>query len=224
MPKARCIQVLCLGVLLIGLASPAQAALININASDYASGTNLTALTFPTLTIDMLSQAGGSTYAPTVSPVTIGTAWPNPAESAMSLTSGFESYESCVRGSIFATCQYSVLELRFDTPTDMVSLTGRFFSDAPFMFAFDSLGNRIASFGRFGPGGVTATFTSVAGSSQSEYTLTRASRDIARIVYGGDSNVSPTRVSYQVPEPATLSLVGLGLAGAAFLRRRKRSH
>ena len=223
MSKARCIQVLYLGVLLIGLASPAQAALININASDYALGTNLTALTFPTLTIDRLVQTGGSTYAPTVSPVT--TSGTSLANAVMSVTNGFENYDDCARGSLFATCQYSVLELRFDTPTDMVSLAGRFFTDAPFLIAFDSLGNQIATFGLGGPGGAfTQTFTTVAGMTQLDLTLTRASRDIARIVYGGDNNVSPTRVSYQIPEPATLSLVGLGLAGAAFLRRRKRSH
>jgi hypothetical protein len=209
--------------LLIGVASPAQAALININASDYALGTNLTALTFPTLTIDRLSQAGGSTYAPTVSAVT--TSGASTAQAVMNVTNGFESYDECVGGSIFATCQYSVLELRFDTPTDLVSLSGRFFTDAPFLIAFDALGNRIATFGLSGPGGLfTTTYTNVSGMVQQDLTLTRASRDIARIVYGGDNNVSPTRVSYQVPEPATLSLVGLGLAGAAFLRRRKRRH
>jgi hypothetical protein len=224
--KVKQFLTVCALLYFVGHARPAHAELITINASDYSLGTNLSALLFPNLSMSMLGQSGGSTFAPIVSSVFVAPAFPNPAELAMTTTAGMLNYDGCARGSIVFPCSYSVMELRFDTPTDLVHIRGRFNTDAPFMIAYDVLNNPIAAFGLAGPAGAFATtFATVAGTGQLDLTLTRGSGDISRVVYGGDNAVSPTQLSYQVygvPEPSTVGLVMVGLAAAGLVRRRTR--
>jgi hypothetical protein len=200
----RLLDVLTVGAVLciVGHATPAAADLILLGTSDDAIGYRLV-------------QDGGPGYNPTVvseGPLT-------------GLTTGFESYQLCRNGISWATCRYNILEVRFNTPTDLVQITGQFFTDAPFMIAYDAFDNPLASSLNGAPLGsaFTTTYTSLPGSGfnwEQELTLTRASRDIARIVYGGDNQVLLTRVSYQVPEPSTIGLLLLGLATTRLLRRR----
>ena len=216
------------------IATPARADLIVVNASDYALGTNLSDVLFPGLSMATVSQSGGDTFSPIFSPVFVTPAAPNPLELALNGTSGIFDYVGCRAGSPIAPpCHYSVLELRFDNPTDLVLVIGRYFSDAPFLVAYDLLDNPIAVYGLQFPGfppgspiGFTAIHTMVAGTGQTDLTLARAERDIARVVFAGDNAVSPTQISYQVPEPTTLALVALGLLGGlrTLRTRTKRTH
>jgi hypothetical protein len=130
---------------------------------------------------------------------------------------------------LFARCFYSVLEVRFNEPTDLLQMTSQFNTDLPRLIAYDVFDNPIASFLfnggiRTPHGAFTYIYTSLppqqAFSSQLELTLALPSRQISRVVYGGDNQVVVTRVAYQVPEPSTIGLMVLGLVTTGFIRRR----
>jgi hypothetical protein len=169
----------------------------------------------------ILRQDGGigSVYDPTVSPF-LGSAG----------VFNIYNYESCSIGGILR-CQYSVLEILFHTPTDLIQLTSQFYTDGPRVLLYDIFNNPLAIWhtgggfvGRWGDGFTTATqtYTDLGQQWQQDLTLARPSADIARVVIGGDNPVLVRQVSYQVPEPSTLGLVVLGLA-TSLLRRRRTS-
>jgi hypothetical protein len=221
MPRTKNFRILFAVALFTVLASPVRAELITINAGDYPLGTDLSTL-FSGLTMSRLSQAGGNTtFNPGTSPVYTAVDYPVPVPS-LGGTYGLFNYQACSAGSIFSCMNgYTLLEFRFDTPTDFFQIDGYFFTDPSDLIAYDALGNLIAGFGTV----VTTSGLGIGETTRSTLTLGRDRGDIARVVYGGfrDSTVTPTQVSYNsVPEPSTLAAVGVGLLCAALRRAYRR--
>lgn len=207
--RLRVRDVLALGTLLciVGHATAADADLILVGASDDAVAYRLSQ-----------NDPRSNVYDPIVSPSPDG----------LGGTGGFEDYQGCLNGYSFARCFYSVLEVRFNEPTDLFQMTSQFFTDFPRLIAYDVFDNPIATFLVNGgiqtpPGAFSMIYTRLPGqgfSSQLDLTLALPSRQIARVVYGGDNQVLVTRVAYQVPEPSTIGLMVLGLVTTGLIRRR----
>ncbi len=204
-------------MLFVATASRAQADMIVVNASDYPLGTDLSTM-FTGLTMSRLSQTTGATYNPTISGVHTVIDYPIPVPS-FGGTFGLSEFLACSAAggqpSIGCLDGYNVLEFTLAAPTDFFEIDGYFFTDPNFLVAFDEQGNIVPFFSRTYESGIGGTTRSI-------LTASRERASITRIVYGAYSatTVTPTRIRYNVAEPATLALVGLGVAGA-LLRRRK---
>jgi hypothetical protein len=214
-------------------AAPARADLILIDANAYVAGTDLSELFLGSSLLHLTNQQntdgmdGRELYRPTGAPVLALTNFHSPdVLSIGSFASHLDDYDACSRatlGSLFACRSYDVLELRLDNPTNFIAIDSIWFSDSPGIRAYDAAGNLL---NLTGPGSL---YTHVGGvlnlpnsPTASTITLNRSQADISRIVFGGEAgNSTPLRISYNVPEPATLSLVGLGLAGVGLFRKRR---
>jgi hypothetical protein len=121
--------------------------------------------------------------------------------------------------------------LAFDSAGDLVaSCFQQFGSGQPFG-AFPNIGQSQACDTGWTQGTGTSTFLGVNPNGGTDWTtyyalnLVTATPDISFILYStaSDGAVGATRLVYdQVPEPATLSLFGIGLTGLGFARQRKR--
>ncbi len=217
--------------------APASANEIVISADDYALGTNLSGM-FEGLTISRLTNQpnqngpdGREAYLPIASDVLIARI------NTQATIGGFASllweYEDCLLGNgTTRTCDpYSVLEIRFDTPTDFIQIDGIHQVDAPDFYAYDSAGNRLNSGvaitgNAYAAGGGYTRLTSGPDPMNPHAYLTsslamqRDQSDIVRVVYAGVGGASSARrITYRVPEPSTLLLLSIG--ALAFRRSRE---
>jgi hypothetical protein len=226
-------------VLSVCVAASARADIITINPNAHAVGTDLSHL-FPGVSMAQLTQTAGSTYNPVSSAVMATPDYYGDAVGSLVMGGGgiLEGYQTCYAasqtgGSAPGACGSwnSALELTFDGPANFVTITAAWLSDGPGMLAYDSAGNMIGScFSPFGPGGAGSSglcdayiIPNNSVGNLSTVTIARAEGDIARVVFGGlIGRAMATEVTYGVPEPATLALMGIGFAGAAMMRRRRR--
>lgn len=207
--------------LIVTLASPARADLIVIDPNDFAPGTDLSNL-FPGLSMARITNLPNSdgplglpSYQPIYSPVSAVSSGHVPAGllSLGGVTYNLNRYDPCATRGWGEACRegWEVLELVFDSPTEFVSIDTNFNLDTPELLAFDILGNHLDLTVQ---GTRQYTYSNVLqpGPSFGNMTVNRNSADIARIVYGGNVGyTTPIAVSYRVPEPTTLGLLGIGL-------------
>jgi hypothetical protein len=228
------LQILGAALVCLTLAAPAQADLIVVNPNSFAPGTDISRL-FPGVTISTLTQDPWTLAGPPVPFTPIARAATVNAgfgPSTQAIGGGFNwandinAYNSChgrtgYVGQPDFACRggYSLLEMRFDAPTDFVSIEGLFNSDAPNIIVYDINDNPILAAIHTGPlmQGLSQSISANSGNGPAQRSIFEASvndRLISRIVYGGyDNGVTPVGLSYNVPEPTTLGLMALGLVG-----------
>jgi hypothetical protein len=228
-----------LAVIFLLAGSPAGADIITFNSSSFAMGVDVSHA-LEGLTLQRLVQQSGPTYAPAILPVLTSGGWYGPNETTFGgYSTNYDAYEYCSTNGRNPSYQgfscfagFSVLEVTFDAPTNFVSLVGHFGMDAPLLMAYASDGTRIST---CGPGVVRNTpdcleeytflgTTPPFGDTRSTLSITRAGHDISRVVWGSFAGASfANGISYNVPEPSTLMLVGLGaVLGVARQRRSRR--
>jgi hypothetical protein len=220
-------------IVFVAVAAPARADLILIDANAYAAGTDLSELFLGSSLLHLTNQRntdgldGRELFRPTGAPVLALRNFHSPEVLSIgSFARDLNDYDSCSQaplGSPFACRAYSVLELRLDNPTNFITIDSVWFSDSPGIRAYDTAGNLL---NLTAPGSLYTHVGGVLDPSNSAFastiTLTRSQADVSRIVFGGVAGSStPLRMSYNVPEPGTLGLVALGLAGARLFRKRR---
>ena len=214
-------------VLSMCYAASARADIITINPNALTVGTDLSHL-FPGVSMSIATQVGSGVYNPVRSAAVVGGDYHGVG--SLTMGGGYILADYCGPGATPGSCTsgQSVLELTFDAPANFVQINASWFSDGPGIIAFDSAGNRIGNcFSTFGPSGVGGCDAFIlpynANGNLSSVSIARSQGDISRIVFGGVVGQSrATSVTYGVPEPTTLGLMGIGLAGAAIARRRRR--
>lgn len=156
-------------------------------------------------------------------------------------TSAVDTFQ--ILGESFCNCRdpFRGLLIIFDGQTDYVEISGRFWSDVPVLWAFDSdlnwLGvsdhnswvHLVSDIPCFlygdvsceqGPSGARNVLTT-------SYRSQSGATDIAYVLAGGWSASASLDLlrfnapSHSVPEPGTLALLSLGLIGVGFVRRRR---
>lgn len=212
-------------IVLIGMAfstAPAMAEIISIRSNDFESGKDISNAGLG-LTMSFLSS-----YLPGVVPFRREAVLAHPGSSfssptgARGLSNYLDSYQCYSAGYCSRYEAAIALELLFDRPVDFVEIGARHTFDAISMIAFNSAGEIIAS----GSSGAGMHFSSDSITSNQVLSLTRSQSDIARVWLGdylpGQAGVSVHSVSYtSIPEPGTLALFGLGLAGIGVARRKR---
>jgi hypothetical protein len=208
----------------------ARADVIVIDPSDYTLGSDLSTL-FTGVTMSRLTQRDGSAfYDPLSSGVFASEHYHAPDRLTLGPYSYPEEWARChqatLEGQASLSCVegFSVLELRFDAPTNFVQITSAWFSDGPGLRAYDVHGSEVArcdaAFGGTGGGCASTVAVPQFGANSTTSTIQREQRDISRVVFGGLPGIStPTEVRYRVPEPSTLLFVALGIAGLLKTRR-----
>jgi hypothetical protein len=207
-----------LAIVSVLAASTAGAATITRNPRDFAIGTDVSSA-FPGVTLTKLTSVpGATTYAPTLSPVTItncaGYAACALFGSAYALSGnlhGASEHRNCYNANMagFSSLHcgepWAVLQATFDTPTDFVQFHWTSLSDPPLMTAYDEAGNEILACGAYGPASCMTTHQFSPGFElMGTIRLTSGSTKIKRVVIG--SFAASTRLymmQYDVTKPVT---------------------
>lgn len=181
----------------------ASAALINVDPDAFASGTDISNA-FAGVTLSGPGQANSAVF---------------------SLASGLASTGSNIFGSGDDGNEWgngfnAGMRVDFAALTDFVSIDiiGNDSSDDGRLLAYDAMNTLLATY-----------TTGALGTGQVETALiSRGSADIAYVIATGDANesdsISLDNLNYNsgvIPEPASIALLGLGIAGIGYQRRKR---
>jgi hypothetical protein len=227
------------------LGAPARADFID--ASAYAAGTDVSNAA-PGVTLRLISNdpATPNNYTPVYSPVVVT---PCAAEACNSAGEALGLGPPVINGMDWEACYergqlglpsldcngtWRVLEVALNEDIGQLSIESVWTIDPPSMIALDSSGNEVLSCLSMGPGNPNTQPSSPAGcltytqfGSFGTYagtaSLDLTGLDVSRVIFASWTGFGVvTNVSYSVPEPGTMALMMLGLAGAFAARRRGR--
>ncbi len=205
-------------------ARPAAADLFTINPNRFAIGTDLSRMFDGVTLARLVDDSTIPGFNPMATPVLVSEAQSTHNYDAYTIGASYQNiafHDNCLRS--LSCGEFEPLELRFDAPTNYVSIASIGLSDQPTFYAYDVFGNRL---GGYGDVTLDANWQSDSGLYYATFvnTLSMDQPLISRVVFGGEfGNVKATEVQYAVPEPATLLLVGLGALGLMRRRQRDRS-
>lgn len=214
--------------LALGIGASAQANVITLDADSLSVGTDVTHAIHGA-SLWSYGQSGVSTYAPTISHISVmdaegarvfGRSGPGYSpESFRELNAAY----NCMLGHPYACGDgFQVMQLSFDRPTDYVSFETDWRDDHPGLFAFNSSGALLFSCLGLSAGPCARTTTSLGDGQRTLFEFSRGDKDVARVMFGGVYGANRvSSISVSVPEPTTLALMGVALAGAMMARRRR---
>lgn len=117
-----------------------------------------------------------------------------------------------------ASFYLNVVGVRFFEPVQYLELRSLTGPDMSYVWAYDMAGNLIDSLRQTIP-----TSTTIGGRHFQNLEITRNQADIAYVIYGGGgTSARLNQITYDVPAPAPIALLCMGLTFAGLMRPRKR--
>lgn len=127
-------------------------------------------------------------------------------------------YNWVTEGYVASTPEINAVGIRFFEPVQYLELRSLASADMAYVWAYDMTGNLIASVRQ-----TPADSTRPGYWYLQDLEITRDQADIAYVVYGGGG--TPARlnqITYDVPAPASIALLGIGLAFGGLMRSRRK--
>lgn len=220
--------------LFLALSASAEGGVFILDADSFTTGTDVTHA-IAGLSLLSYSQGGTTTYSPTIAPISVMTCGSGCGSQVFGNTGAPYSPEnfrelnaaySCMMGHPYS-CRdgYQTMNLLLDSPTDYVGIETEWLDDHPGLYAFDSTGVLLFSCMGMNAGPCSrSTSMDSEGRHHTLFEFSRDSKDVAHVMFGGVYGSNRVgSISVSVPEPSSLILCGLALAGAVAARRRKLS-